>query len=358
MLSIQKQLINYNFSKRNGGIKYIVVHDVGAVSSAQNNRDYFAGGNRNASADFFVDSNNIIQIIDYHNNYSWAVGDGRGRNGITNGNSVSIEMCLESNMQPSQKTIQNTLDLVKYLMNELNVPIDRVVTHNMASGKNCPQSFSANNWAKWHEFKAGLAGIGYSQPQQQSKPTQSTTIDSSVRDKVGYITGNGVNVRLDGNMNAKILGSVNKGDKVTLWSLEGEWYHCYSLYKGYNRCYIHKDYIQIGSNPVSNSNNTGGGDWITRLQAECNKQGFSNQKVDGIPGRNTLTGCPTLRQGARGNITKLLQERLNALGYGTNGIDGIFGGGTYNAVAAFQRKHGLSADGIVGQNTWRKLLGL
>lgn len=99
-------------------------------------------------------------------------------------------------------------------------------------------------------------------------------------------------------------------------------------------------------------------DWVARLQTECNKQGFSNQKVDGIPGSNTLKGCPTLKRGAKGNITKLLQEKLVKLGYSTNGVDGIFGSGTYSAVREFQKTRGLSADGIVGQNTWRKLLNL
>lgn len=101
-----------------------------------------------------------------------------------------------------------------------------------------------------------------------------------------------------------------------------------------------------------------GNDWIRRLQQECNAQGFSNQKVDGIAGPNTLKGCPMLRKGAQGNITKLLQEKLVKLGYSTNGVDGIFGSGTYTAVREFQKTRGLSADGIVGQNTWRKLLNL
>lgn len=105
--------------------------------------------------------------------------------------------------------------------------------------------------------------------------------------------------------------------------------------------------------PVSNTD-----DWVARLQAECNKQGFSNQKVDGIPGANTLKGCPTLKKGASGNITKLLQEKLVKIGYSTNGVDGIFCSGTHSAVREFQKTRGLSIDGIVGQNTWRKLLDL
>ena len=96
---------------------------------------------------------------------------------------------------------------------------------------------------------------------------------------------------------------------------------------------------------------TGDG-WVKRLQAECNKQGFSNQVVDGIAGPNTLKGCPLLKIGARGNITKLLQERLGV------SADGIFGNNTKSAVIIYQRSKGLSSDGIVGQNTWRKLLNL
>jgi peptidoglycan hydrolase-like protein with peptidoglycan-binding domain len=109
---------------------------------------------------------------------------------------------------------------------------------------------------------------------------------------------------------------------------------------------------------IAKKSSNSGDDWVRRLQQECNNQGFSNQKVDGIAGVNTLNGCPTLRQGASGNITKLLQEKLVSLGYSTNGIDGIYGSGTANAVKSYQSSKGLSQDGVCGQATWRKLLGL
>ena len=108
------------------------------------------------------------------------------------------------------------------------------------------------------------------------------------------------------------------------------------------------------SNPIINNTDS----WIKWLQQECNKQGFSNQVVDGIAGPNTLNGCPTLRKGARGNITKLLQEKLVSLGYNTNGVDGIFGSGTDNAIRLYQRANRLLVDGIVGKNTWRKILNI
>lgn len=100
--------------------------------------------------------------------------------------------------------------------------------------------------------------------------------------------------------------------------------------------------------------------WIAALQKECNRQGYSHQVVDGVAGPATLAGCPTVRQGARGGITRLIQQRLIAWGYpcGRSGADGQFGPGTRNAVITFQKKRGLTADGIVGKNTWRKLLWL
>ena len=97
--------------------------------------------------------------------------------------------------------------------------------------------------------------------------------------------------------------------------------------------------------------------WIRSLQAELNAQGFRDSNgnklvVDGIAGSKTLSACPTLKVGARGNITKLMQQKVGV------SADGIFGNGTKQAVINYQRSKGLAADGIVGRNTWRKLLGL
>lgn len=66
-------------------------------------------------------------------------------------------------------------------------------------------------------------------------------------------------------------------------------------------------------------------------------------------------GYPLVRQGSRGSYVLILQDGLNTLGFSTGGLDGMFGNATRNAVIAYQRRKGLSADGIVGCNTWRAL---
>ena len=67
-------------------------------------------------------------------------------------------------------------------------------------------------------------------------------------------------------------------------------------------------------------------------------------------------GYPLLRQGAVGNYVLVLQDCLNHLGYGTGGLDGVFGNATTTAVKAYQTKQGLSSDGIVGCMTWSTLM--
>ena len=101
-------------------------------------------------------------------------------------------------------------------------------------------------------------------------------------------------------------------------------------------------------------------EWVRELQHECNNQGYSKQKVDGVAGPATLTGCPVVRKGAKGNITKLIQKRLLSLDYKLPkwGADGGFGDETVEAIKAFQIDKSLSVDGVVGQDTWRELLNL
>ena len=94
------------------------------------------------------------------------------------------------------------------------------------------------------------------------------------------------------------------------------------------------------SNSNSNSNNNSGDD-----DSRSYPYGRASETTGNI------------KKGAKGNKVKAIQYALNQLGYGNSGtksIDGIFGSGTASAVKAFQRAMGISADGIVGNNTRAK----
>lgn len=66
-------------------------------------------------------------------------------------------------------------------------------------------------------------------------------------------------------------------------------------------------------------------------------------------------GFPLIKRGSKSNYVLIAQDDLNTLGYRTGGLDGIFGSQTQAAVRAYQSQVGLTADGIVGCNTWRSL---
>ncbi len=93
---------------------------------------------------------------------------------------------------------------------------------------------------------------------------------------------------------------------------------------------------------------------VKGLQTELNKQYNRGLAVDGIFGSNTYNACINVRKGAEGNITYLIQAMLVCNSFDID-ADGIFGPATKNAVKDFQSRNGLSADGIVGKNTFNKL---
>ena len=71
-------------------------------------------------------------------------------------------------------------------------------------------------------------------------------------------------------------------------------------------------------------------------------------------------GGTVLRTGSTGSAVEQLQFWLNTLAQYESSIpsltvDGVYGTGTANTVRAFQRKYGLTVDGVVGRDTWTEL---
>lgn len=176
--------IKYNRSNRGGTpIRYIVVHDTGNPSRGANataHYNYFNGGDRSSSADFFIDDTQVLCVNDYYKYYTWHCGDGRGKYGITNRNSVGIEFCINVDSD-RDKTLERTAQLVRELMQELNIPIDRVVRHYDASRKNCPQSMSKNGWAQWYKFKEKLKSEDLTMAQYEELKNEISQLTETVK---------------------------------------------------------------------------------------------------------------------------------------------------------------------------------
>lgn len=166
MIQINKKITPYNFTAMtNKKNEYIVIHYVGAVSTAKNNVDYYARERLQASAHYFVDADSIWQSVE-DGNSAWHCGGGlQGNNGHTyygkckNSNSIGIEMCCFKDMTGrwffANETVKNTVQLVKYLMAKHNIPIENVIRHYDVTGKICPAPYVDES--AWKEFKSMVA---------------------------------------------------------------------------------------------------------------------------------------------------------------------------------------------------------
>lgn len=297
---------SYNRSYRRVGISYIVIHYTSTTAPAINNCKYFAGGDRSASADYFVDDNGIWEYNDPSEGYyTWAVGDGHGAYGITNSNSINIEVVNDGG-DFSETEIGYLCELVPYLMDKYGVSADHIVRHYDASRKQCPAGYINN--AHWSELRSRITN--------GQAPEVTTTSGGSSSSGSSYASSNS--------------------------SISGvqEWCNSY----GYSQT------VDGITGPATRRG------LVYVLQTELNRQCGAGLAVDGLWGPKTRAACINVRQGAQGNITKCIQGALICKGYSTNGFDGIFGSGTNSAVRSFQSACGLSVDGIVGKNTFAALL--
>lgn len=188
-MNITKFPITNNITKLRASrtIKYIVIHytagSTSKVGTALAIAKSFNRVGRKASADYIVDDGTIVECnADQLKQYTWACGNPKFD--IKNSNSISIEVCssLKNGTSLSvpnhtgwfftDKVLDNTLQLTKYLMEKYNIPIDRVVRHFDVNGKACPgivgwnnailytesgtKTTMKNDSTKWEEFKKKL----------------------------------------------------------------------------------------------------------------------------------------------------------------------------------------------------------
>ena len=158
--AIERRHGTYNRQTRTEAVRYIVVHYTGSGTSAPGsalaNCKYFAGGNRNASAHYFVDDGTICEYADPAAFATWHCGDGHGRYGITNANSVGIEVCQNGDRPYTEAEIERLAWLVRQLMERFGVPPERVVRHYDASRKACPYwytPYGSGGTAGWRALR-------------------------------------------------------------------------------------------------------------------------------------------------------------------------------------------------------------
>lgn len=161
-------------------IEYIVIHYTAGVTSkkgtAQNTALWYLNSACVCSSDFVVDDVEVVQYNgDIENTYTWHCGGEKYSNkggklyGVaTNINSIGIEICSTNssgNMtypnDPrysfTNAAIDNTVELVCYLMDKYKIPPENVIRHYDTTGKVCPGVIGWNDESgdisAWEKFK-------------------------------------------------------------------------------------------------------------------------------------------------------------------------------------------------------------
>lgn len=139
-----------------------------------------------------------------------------------------------------------------------------------------------------------------------------------------------------------------------------------SLYEYYGIEYTETNTEKPEEKPNTNKEFEKKDSRIGEYQALLNELYRAGLSVDNWWGEKTATATKkfvALKNGSTGKLVRWYQTRLKEQGYnlgttGNNGIDGDFRRICENATKDFQRKYGLTVDGIVGIQVIRKLIEL
>ena len=228
---------------------YVVIHETDNWSKGADAKAHataMKNGNLAGTVHYYVDSKSIYQTLD-HNDGAWAVGDGKGKYGITNRNSINIEICVNPETD-YYKAVDKAEQLAAQLLKQYGWGTDRLKRHYDASRKNCPRRIQAEG--RWPEF---------------------------VKKTAAYMKG------------------------------------------------------------------------ASTVSTKTNTTSNTAKKTVALTGKIEVQ-LPVIKKGSSGTAVSMLQAMLCV------NVDGKFGNATETALKTFQKNVKISADGICGADTWKKVI--
>lgn len=176
-MNIIKMLAKKNCYPGQNKPAYVVIHETDNWSrgaDAKAHATAMKNGNLAGTVHYYVDSTSIYQTLD-HKDGAYAVGDGGGRYGITNRNSINIEICVNPESD-YYKAVDKAEQLAASLLKQYGWGTDRLKRHYDASRKHCPRRIQDEGL--WPEFKrktAAYMGTTTTEPDTSiNKPTIQT----------------------------------------------------------------------------------------------------------------------------------------------------------------------------------------
>lgn len=263
---------------------------------------------RQASWHFAVDDKELFQHIDTaHESWNTGVGD-RG-----NETTISIEICMFKDASRQKKAEDNAIALVRHLMaNNKKIGFDNIVTHQYWSGKYCPYVILSRPNG-WNNFMQRVRAYGDVKPVAPKPVTAST-----------------------------VTHTVVKGD--TLWGISVQYKVTVADIKNLNN--LKSDVINVGDKLV-----------VKGKAVAVAKPVAPKPVVKPVAKAKYTLPTGVLKKGSKGTKVTQLQTALVACNFypdknaKNNGVDGIYGNDTVNAVKRFQAVYTGDADGIYGAKT-------
>ncbi|MDR2649528.1 MAG: N-acetylmuramoyl-L-alanine amidase [Clostridiales bacterium] len=414
-------------------VRFITIHNTGNYASyatAANHANYLYRGSdgQGTSWHYTVDAQEVWQSFE-DNRMCWHTATTAG-----NRNSIGIEICNNDQANFS-KACDNAAQLTADLLKRHGLSLEAVVQHHAWSGKNCPYEMRTGDWGvNWAQFlnlaRLYYMGAGSAQPDQNypsypgyligmgSNGEYVRTIQNYLNAIAGYYPSIPT-LTADGQFGAATQQAVIQFQRLfglTADGIIGEstWdkiisvhsavisggastpepnyppYPGYLMSLGSSGEYVlaAQNYLNaIASEYPSIAALTADGKFGPATQrAVIEFQRLFGLTADGVIGMNTWdkiisvysmlnsgsenkppqTDYPSypgylIRIGASGEYVLTMQNYLNAISQAYTSIpkltaDGQFGPATQRAVAEFQRLFGLTADGIIGQNTWNQIV--
>lgn len=249
MITITKMISKKNCYIGQNKPAYVVIHETDNWSKGADAKAHataMQNGNLAGTVHYYVDSKSIYQTLD-HSDGAWAVGDGKGKYGITNRNSINIEICVNPETD-YYKAVDYAERLAAKLLKQYGWGTDRLKRHYDASRKNCPRRIQAEG--RWPEF---------------------------VKKTAAYMKG------------------------------------------------------------------------ASTVSTKTNTTSNTAKKTVALTGKIEVQ-LPVIKKGSSGTAVSMLQAMLCV------NVDGKFGNATETALKTFQKNVKISADGICGANTWKKVI--